>query len=110
MTHSVPESLLVFAQIFFTFGDNYTGLSITNYVSATTRTTFSTLKTIVIWVISSAIGWEKWHNQASPVRIVGFLLTTLAVMIYNNVFKIIPFLKAHNIEAHGKWMGRNKKS
>ena len=72
---------------------NFTGMEITNHVSSAARSTFDACRTIIIWIVSFIVGWEKWHNVSTPVRIVGFVLVTLGVLVYNNVFKIIPFLR-----------------
>jgi hypothetical protein len=50
------------------FPIDWSGLSVTRKVSATARSTIDTTRTIFIWAISLALGWEtfKW------LQVVGF--------------------------------------
>lgn len=83
-------------------GFNQAGCEITNRVASATRTTFETIRVILIWIISIGIGWETWHSVATPIRIVGFVLVTAGVFLYNNVTQWLPFLKPINKEKYGK--------
>ncbi|KAH0576216.1 Transmembrane domain-containing protein [Spironucleus salmonicida] len=87
---------------------NFTGMEITNHVSAATRTTFGSLKPILVWIMSISLGWEPWNPQSTPVKWAGFVVVTCGVLIFNNVLLVIPFLKRPNQVLHGKWMGRHK--
>jgi hypothetical protein len=40
---------------------NFFGLNITRYISATSRTTIDTCRTLFIWLISVGLGWEKFE-------------------------------------------------
>ncbi|KAH0577145.1 Transmembrane domain-containing protein [Spironucleus salmonicida] len=93
----------------FTIILNASGMEITNRASAATRSTVGAQVTIVIWIISFAIGWESWDTKSTLTRIAGFILVTLGALIYNNIFKIIPFLKQYNIKSQGRWMGKGGK-
>lgn len=68
-------------------------MEITNLVSSAARSTFDVSRTIIIWIVSFIVKWEIWHNIATPIRFVGFILVTFGILIYNNIFKIIPYLK-----------------
>ena len=59
------SSLLIMISI---GGFNYFGLSVTRSVSATSRSTIDTCRTLFIWVVSLGLGWEtfKW------LQVVGF--------------------------------------
>ncbi|KAH0576292.1 Transmembrane domain-containing protein [Spironucleus salmonicida] len=109
MKISAPEILLHFAYPIFVLGFNFTGMEITNHVSAATRTTFDACRTILVWIISFMVGWEKWNTGSTLTRFVGFILVTMGVLIYNNVVKLIPFYRQSNIETMGKWMGKGGK-
>lgn len=93
---------LIASQVIFTLGFNQAGCEITNRVASATRTTFETIRVILIWIISIGIGWETWHSIATPIRIVGFVLVTTGVFLYNNVTQWLPFLKPINKEKYGK--------
>lgn len=101
-SHSGKIIALIVAQWALTMIYNVAGCEITNRVASATRTTFDTIKVIFVWIISIIIKWEYWNNTSSPVRLVGFILLTLGVFLYNNVTQWMPFLKPHNIEKYGK--------
>lgn len=100
---------LIASQVIFTLGFNQAGCEITNRVASATRTTFETIRVILIWIISIGIGWESWHNVATPIRIIGFVLVTTGVFLYNNVTQWLPFLKPINKEKYGKCGSQCKK-
>ncbi|KAH0575769.1 Transmembrane domain-containing protein [Spironucleus salmonicida] len=108
--HSVGEMLLHFGYPISVLVFNFTGMEITNHVSAATRATFDACRTILVWIISFIVGWEKWNTSSTLTRFGGFVLVTLGVLIYNNVLMIIPFLRKDNIKQMGKWMGKKCKT
>lgn len=69
-------------------GFNFFGLSVTRTVSATSRSTIDTSRTLFIWIVSLALGWEtfKW------LQVVGFALLVYATFVFNNIVR--PPLKA----------------
>ena len=89
---------------------SYTGLSISAYLSSAARGTMDAVRIIIIWAVNMIVGWEVWNNVSTPVRFIGFILIVFGVLIYNNAFKIIPFLRQINIQLYGKWMGRKKQT
>ena len=40
---------------------NFAGVSITKELSATTRKVLDTLRTLVIWAFSLAVGWQEFY-------------------------------------------------
>lgn len=64
-------------------GFNYFGLSVTRSVSATSRSTIDTCRTLFIWVISLGLGWEtfKW------LQIIGFAVLVYATFLYNEIVR-----------------------
>ena len=82
------------------------GISISGNLSSAARATIDACRIILIWLVSFALKWETWSNVVTPLRILGFALIILGVLVYNDVFKIIPYLRKQNIESFGKWMGR----
>ncbi|KAL9618035.1 MAG: hypothetical protein Q9160_007224 [Pyrenula sp. 1 TL-2023] len=69
-------------------GFNYFGLSVTRTVSATSRSTIDTCRTLFIWLVSLGLGWEsfKW------LQVVGFALLVYGTFLFNDIVR--PPLKA----------------
>ena len=40
---------------------NFAGITVTNELSATTRVVLNSVRTLVIWVFSLALGWQKFQ-------------------------------------------------
>jgi len=74
------SSLLVMASI---GGFNFFGLSVTKNVSATSRSTIDTCRTLVIWVVSLGLGWEgfKW------LQVVGFAALVYGTFLFNGIVR-----------------------
>lgn len=70
----------IFSIAFF----NYFGVSVTKHMSAATRTVVDSLRTILIWGISLALGWEHF----CWIEIIGFVILLSGNIIYNKVIKI----------------------
>jgi drug/metabolite transporter (DMT)-like permease len=62
-------------------GFNFFGLSVTRSVSATSRSTIDTCRTLFIWMISLGLGWEsfKW------LQVAGFLLLVYFTFLFNGM-------------------------
>ncbi|KAL5612544.1 hypothetical protein BROUX41_004357 [Berkeleyomyces rouxiae] len=62
-------------------GFNFFGLSVTRSVSATSRSTIDTCRTIFIWMASLVLGWEsfKW------LQVAGFVLLVYFTFIFNGI-------------------------
>ncbi|GAQ44389.1 hypothetical protein AtubIFM55763_011381 [Aspergillus tubingensis] len=69
-------------------GFNFFGLSVTHTVSATSRSTIDTCRTLFIWLVSLALGWEtfKW------LQVAGFALLVYGTFLFNDIVR--PPLKA----------------
>ncbi|KAF2125844.1 MFS general substrate transporter [Dothidotthia symphoricarpi CBS 119687] len=88
MTHSraiAVSSILIMISI---GGFNFFGLSVTRTVSATSRSTIDTCRTLFIWVFSLGLGWEtfKW------LQVVGFAALVYGTFLFNDLIQ--PPLKA----------------
>ncbi|EER26319.1 hypothetical protein CPC735_004910 [Coccidioides posadasii C735 delta SOWgp] len=79
------SSLLIMISI---GGFNYFGLSVTRSVSATSRSTIDTSRTLFIWLVSLGLGWEsfKW------LQVVGFAMLVYGTFLFNDIVR--PPLKA----------------
>lgn len=64
-------------------GFNFFGISVTRTVSATARSTIDTSRTLFIWIVSLALGWEtfKW------LQIVGFALLVYGTFLFNDIVR-----------------------
>ncbi|XP_001380284.1 solute carrier family 35 member F6 [Monodelphis domestica] len=60
---------------------NFAGISVTKEMSATTRMVLDSLRTVVIWALSLALGWETFH----PLQILGFFILLLGTALYNGL-------------------------
>ncbi|NXV80800.1 S35F6 protein, partial [Atlantisia rogersi] len=72
---------------------NYAGISVTKELSATTRMVLDSLRTLGIWAVSLALGWEPFHG----LQILGFGVLLVGAALYNGLHK--PLL------AHLPWCG-----
>lgn len=70
-----PTVLWTCFAIMFSIGAfNFFGLSVTSRVSATTRSTIDTCRTLGIWVVSLGLGWEHLVFPFSLLQIAGFAM------------------------------------
>ncbi|KAJ3891380.1 hypothetical protein GG344DRAFT_88311 [Lentinula edodes] len=69
---------------------NYFGLSVTRHVSATARSLVDTCRTLVIWLVSLGLGWEKLLWPISLLQVLGFGL--LVYFLFNNLVAVPPCL------------------
>ncbi|PLN80783.1 hypothetical protein BDW42DRAFT_170153 [Aspergillus taichungensis] len=69
-------------------GFNFFGLSVTHCISATSRSTIDTCRTLFIWLVSLGLGWEsfKW------LQVAGFALLVYGTFLFNDIIQ--PPLKA----------------
>jgi drug/metabolite transporter (DMT)-like permease len=60
---------------------NFFGLSVTRTVSATSRSTIDTSRTLFIWMFSLVLGWETF----SFLQVIGFMLLVYGTFLFNGV-------------------------
>ncbi|XP_033097769.1 solute carrier family 35 member F6-like [Anneissia japonica] len=63
---------------------NFSGISVTKEMSATTRMVLDSLRTLVIWCFSLAVGWEKFSGIAGFLQLLGFVILVSGTCVYNN--------------------------
>lgn len=76
-------------------GFNFFGLSVTRSVSATSRSTIDTCRTLFIWMVSLGLGWEtfKW------LQVVGFALLVYFTFLFNGIMQPpFKFLRVREVE------------
>ncbi|KAJ8271024.1 hypothetical protein GJAV_G00121910 [Gymnothorax javanicus] len=62
---------------------NFAGISVTKEISATTRMVLDSLRTVLIWAVSLALGWEHFHG----LQILGFLILLCGAALYNDLHR-----------------------
>ncbi|ODQ50849.1 hypothetical protein SAICODRAFT_31622 [Saitoella complicata NRRL Y-17804] len=73
--------------IMFSIGSfNFFGLSVTQTVSATSRSTIDTMRTFFIWMVSLSIGWESF----SWLQVIGFVVLVYGTFLFNGLVGL-PF-------------------
>lgn len=60
---------------------NITGLAVTRVISATSRSTIDTSRTVGIWLISLIIGWETFKF----LQLVGFVMLVYGTLLFNGI-------------------------
>ncbi|TXT15979.1 hypothetical protein VHUM_00482 [Vanrija humicola] len=68
---------------------NFFGLSVTSRVSATTRSTIDTCRTLGIWIVALFLGWERLLFPYSLLQLVGFGLLVYGTFVFNGLVE--PF-------------------
>ncbi|ODQ79858.1 hypothetical protein BABINDRAFT_161534 [Babjeviella inositovora NRRL Y-12698] len=63
---------------------NFCGINITHKVSSTSRSTVDTSRTLLVWLVSLALKWEKW----SWLQAFGFVVLVCGTLIFNKVVVI----------------------
>ena len=75
---------------------NYFALTVTRSLSATHRTTIDAFRTVLIWMVGLAFGWEsfKW------LQLIGFMGLVVGNLIFNDVVRppIVRFVRASQEE------------
>ncbi|XP_033859880.1 solute carrier family 35 member F6-like [Acipenser ruthenus] len=62
---------------------NFAGISVTKEINATTRMVLDSLRTVVIWAVSLAVGWERFHG----LQVLGFIVLLVGAALYNGLHK-----------------------
>ncbi len=57
------------------------GISVTKEMSATTRMVLDSVRTLVIWGVSLAVGWQKFHL----LQLLGFAILVTGMCVYNEI-------------------------
>ncbi|SCU86103.1 LADA_0D12288g1_1 [Lachancea dasiensis] len=63
---------------------NYFGISITKNVSATSRSTIDTCRTMLVWLVSLTLGWEPFKFM----QLTGFILLAFGTLVFNDAIEI----------------------
>ncbi|KAI5754679.1 hypothetical protein M8J77_010627 [Diaphorina citri] len=79
---------------------NFAGISVTKEMSATTRMVLDTVRTLVIWLVSLALRWQKFHS----LQIFGFTMLIFGLCVYNNLMPSASWV------LHRTWIRRPNQS
>jgi len=63
---------------------NFTGVTITARLSATTRMVLDSVRTLIIWIFSLIVGWQSFYW----LQIIGFLILVVGTLTYNKIIKL----------------------
>jgi drug/metabolite transporter (DMT)-like permease len=77
---------LFFAYIFSISFFNWSGISVTKTTGALARSTIDTSRTVLVWAIDLAVGWEKFLGM----QFAGFILLVFGTLLYNEAI-VLPF-------------------
>jgi len=91
LQHSTPLLLAVVGSIFSIAIFNYSGVTVTQRASAVSRSTIDVSRTILIWVVELAVGW----NTFNALQLTGFIVVATGTLIYNRLL-VIPALEPTN--------------
>ena len=75
---------------------NATGVAITKYASAAQRSTIDTSRTLIIWLVSMILGWEKFHI----LELVGFGMLVFGTIVYNEIWVVPCHLFSKNTKTN----------
>lgn len=67
---------------------NFAGISVTKEINATTRMVLDSVRTLVIYVVSLALGWQDFQY----LQPIGFVILLVGMCFYNDVI-ITPFMR-----------------
>ncbi|KAH3670432.1 hypothetical protein OGAPHI_000947 [Ogataea philodendri] len=62
---------------------NFSGVSLTHTLSATSRSTIDTSRTLLVWLVSLALGWEQFKT----LQLLGFSLLLYGTLVFNGVIE-----------------------
>lgn len=65
-------------------GFNFFGLTITDNLNATARSTIDTCRTLLVWLVSLSIGWESFKS----LQLTGFAVLVLGTLLFNGAIEI----------------------
>lgn len=91
ISHSRPLLWAAIASILSIAFFNYSGVTVTRRSSAVARSTIDVSRTILIWMVELALGW----NTFSFLQLTGFVILALGTLIYNGCISV-PWLEPPN--------------
>ena len=77
---------------------NFSGLTVTSTMNATTRMVLDSVRTIFIWVFSLGIGWQKFQ----PLQPVGYFVLFVGTCIYYDII-IMPAFRYFKMKIYHRY-------
>lgn len=87
ISHSTPLLLAVIGSIFSIAFFNFSGVTVTQKASAVARSTIDVSRTILIWAVELAMGWNSFNS----LQLTGFVVLAIGTMLYNRIL-VFDFL------------------
>ncbi|XP_063675563.1 solute carrier family 35 member F6-like [Bolinopsis microptera] len=72
---------------------NWSGVSVTTYLNATTRMIIDSLRTILVWGFGLCVGWENTNPRRIGYELAGFVLLLMGTFIYKDIIIAPALLK-----------------
>merc|ERR1719395_338705 len=85
--NSTPLMCAVIGSIFSIAFFNFSGVTVTQKASAVARSTIDVSRTILIWAVELALGW----NHFNSLQLAGFIMLAIGTMLYNRIL-VFDFL------------------
>jgi hypothetical protein len=74
---------------------NFFGLTVTQNLSGSSRATVDACRTILVWIYSTAAGWEELCFRRLLLQVSGFVFLVVGTALYNN---LLTFMKPKKTE------------
>lgn len=84
MGHSAPLTISICCAIVSIACYNAAGITITKHSSCVARATIDCARTISIWIIELALGW----NTFKGLQLVGFIFVAVGTLLYNRIVEV----------------------
>jgi len=97
LSSSATLTMATIGSIFSIAFFNWSGITVTQKASATSRSTIDSSRTIIIWMIELALHW----NSFNILQLIGFMFLAAGTMIYNQIIDV-PFMGVDSLEAREK--------
>jgi multidrug transporter EmrE-like cation transporter len=100
MSHNPALTGFLIGNLFSIACFNFFGISITKYMTATTRTVLDSARAVVIWVFFIAMGQQKFHY----LQLIGFSMLIFGMLLYNRIIPIncYPFVPRSELKEEVK--------
>jgi len=84
ISHSKPLLIAVVGSIFSIAFFNFSGVTVTQKSSAVARSTIDVSRTMIIWGVELAMGW----NTFNVLQFAGFVVLAVGTMLYNRIITL----------------------
>lgn len=78
---------------------DYFGLAVTAALSSAARATIDMCRTLGVWTVSLALGWEQLYPLSGSLQALGFAFLVAGTMFFNGVWQL-PSCRRHKPVLH----------